>query len=48
MAENEYLDSTKAQRWLSVADAIRDGCDVDVLTEKVRAAFYKTIQKMGP
>ncbi len=47
MAENEYLDSTKAQRWLSVADAIRDGCDVDVLTEKVRAAFYKTIQKTG-
>ena len=47
MAENEYLDSTKARRWLSVADAIRDGCDVDVLTDRAKSQFYKTLQKIG-
>ena len=31
MAENEYLDSSKAHRWQSVAQAIRGGCSVDEL-----------------
>jgi len=44
MAENEYLDSTKARRWLSVADGLRDGCDIDVLTDRAQCQFHKTIQ----
>lgn len=44
MAENEYLDSTKARRWLSVADGIRDGCGIDVLSDRAQSQFYKTIQ----
>ena len=47
MAENEYLDSTRARRWLTVADLLRDGCDLDVLTDRVKGQFSKTLQKIG-
>ena len=46
MAENEYLDSKKVRHWLSVADAIRDRCDVDILTDRVKGQLYKTLQKI--
>lgn len=44
MAENEYLDSTKAQRWRVVAAAIRDGRDIDEVTPLVLDQFYKTLR----
>lgn len=44
MAENEYLDSTKARRWFAVAEGIRDGCDFDELTMRVQDRFYKTLR----
>jgi hypothetical protein len=46
MAENEYLDSTKARRWLSVAEGIRDGCDIGELTSRVQDRFYKTLRSI--
>lgn len=47
MAENEYLDSTKSRRWLAVADGLREGCDLDELTERIRAKFYKSLRELG-
>lgn len=47
MAENEYLDSTKARRWISVADALRNGCGFDELSELAQDRFYKTLRKIG-
>lgn len=44
MAENEYLDSTKARRWRAVAEGLRDGCDTEELTERVRNQFYKSLR----
>ncbi|MSR59125.1 MAG: hypothetical protein EXS05_16020 [Planctomycetaceae bacterium] len=47
MAENEYLDSTKARRWLAVADGLRDGCNLDELTKLVQERLYKTLRVIG-
>ncbi len=46
MAENEYLDSTKARRWRAVAEGLRDECDSEELTERVKNQFYKTIRRI--
>ena len=46
MAENEYLDSTKAIRWRVIAQAIREGRDIDDITELVRDRFYKTLRNI--
>jgi len=47
MAENEYLDSTKSRRWLAVADGLREGCDLDELTERIGVKFYKSFRELG-
>jgi len=47
MAENEYLDSTKARRWFAVAEAIRDGCDEAELSRRVQDRFYKTLRNIS-
>lgn len=47
MAENEYLDSTKARRWQSVADGLVNGVELDELAERVQSCFYKTLRKAG-
>ena len=46
MAENEYLDSTKVGRWIATAQALRDGCEVDVVMNKFNAAYHKTVQEI--
>lgn len=46
MAENEYLDSTKARRWHSVAEGIRDGCDSNELTDRTRDRLYMTLKSI--
>lgn len=46
MAENEYLDSTKARRWRAVAEGLRDGCDTEELTERVKNQFYKSLRQI--
>lgn len=43
MAENEYLDSSKARRWQSVVEGVRDGLDLDELARRVLDRFYKTL-----
>ena len=47
MAENEYLDSTKARRWLSVADGILEGCDLDELADRIEKCLCKTLRIVG-
>ena len=47
MAENEYLDSSIARRWQSVAQAIRDGCSVEEITDHVEDCFYKTLRAIA-
>lgn len=47
MAENEYLDSSQARRWQSVALAIRDGCSVEEITDRVEDCFYKTLRAIA-
>jgi hypothetical protein len=47
MAENEYLDSSKARRWQSVAQAIRDGCSDDEITDRVQDCFYRTLRAIA-
>jgi hypothetical protein len=47
MAENEYLDSTKSRRWLAVADGLREGCDLDELTERIGVKFHKSFRELG-
>lgn len=46
MAENEYLDSTKARHWQSVATGIRDGCNADELTARTKEQFFRTLKKI--
>ena len=46
MAENEYLDSMKVGRLLATAQALRDGCEVDVVMNKFNAAYHKTVQEI--
>ncbi len=46
MAENEYLDSSKAHRWRSVVQAIREGCSVDEVADHVENCFYKTLRQI--
>jgi hypothetical protein len=44
MAENEYLDSSKARRWMAVAEGVRDDIDLDELIVRVRDRFHKTLK----
>lgn len=46
MAENEYLDSTKARRWQSVVQVIRDGGSVEEVAESVEECFFKTLRQI--
>jgi hypothetical protein len=47
MAENEYLDSTKARRWQAVAEAVRNRRQVEEVTELVLDRFYKTLRSIA-
>ncbi len=47
MAENEYLDSSKARRWLSVAQAIRDECSDEEIADRIQECFYKTLRAIA-
>jgi len=44
MAENEYLDSTKARRWHSVVQAIQDGGSIEEVADRVEECFFKTLR----
>ena len=46
MAENEYLDSSKAQRWQAVAQAIRENRDITEIGKLVLDKFYKTLRNI--
>ena len=46
MAENEYLDSSKACRWRSVVQAIQDGCSIDEVAQRVEECFFKTLRQI--
>ena len=46
MAENEYLDSSKARRWYSVVQAIRDGCSVDEVADRIEECLFKTLRQI--
>ena len=41
MAENEYLDSRKARRWLAVAEAVRNRCPIGEVEKLVLDRFRK-------
>jgi len=47
MAENEYLDSSKSRRWLSVADGLCEKVDNDVLFRSTQDCFYKSLREIG-
>lgn len=47
MAENEYLDSSKARRWQSIAQAIRDACGEEEVTDRLQDCFYKTLRAIA-
>lgn len=47
MAENEYLDASKARRWQSVAQAIRDECGDEEITDRVQDCFYRTLKAIA-
>lgn len=47
MAENEYLDSTKARRWQAVAEAIRNHRGVEEIAELVLDRFYKSLKNIA-
>ena len=46
MAENEYLDSTKARRWQSVAQAIGDGGSVEDVADRIEDCLHKTLRRI--
>lgn len=46
MAENEYLDSSKARRWRSVAQAIRDDCSADEVANRIEKCLHKTLRQI--
>ena len=46
MAENEYLDASKARRWQSVAQAIREGSPDSEVRERVEDCLYKTLRQI--
>lgn len=46
MAENEYLDSTKARRWHSVVQVIRGGGSVEEVADSVEECFFKTLRQI--
>lgn len=47
MAENEYLDATKARRWQAVAEAIRNHRGVEETAQLVLDKFYKTLKSIA-
>lgn len=46
MAENEYLDSSKAARWQSVVQAIRRGGSIGEVVERVEDCLFKTLRQI--
>lgn len=46
MAENEYLDASKARRWQSVAQAIRERASDSEIAEKIVDCLYKTLRQI--
>lgn len=46
MAENEYLDTYKYQRWRAVVQAIIEGQSVDGIRELVEDCLFKTLRQM--
>ena len=46
MAENEYLDSTKARRWHSVVQVIRGGGSVEEVADSVEECVFKTLRQI--
>lgn len=46
VAENEYLDASKARRWQSFAQAIRDGSSDSEVAERIEDCLYKTIRQI--
>ena len=46
MAENEYLDASKARRWQSVAQAIRIGSSVSEVADRIADCLYKTLRQV--
>ena len=46
MAENEYLDSSKARRWQSVVQVIREGGSIEEVLESVEECFFKTLRQI--
>ena len=46
MAENEYLDSSKARRWQSVAQVIWESGSLDEVADRVEDCFYKTLRQI--
>ncbi|WP_437193315.1 hypothetical protein [Planctomicrobium sp. SH527] len=46
MAENEYLDATKARRWQSVAQAIQEGSSISEVAAKIEDCLHKTLRQI--
>ena len=46
VAENEYLDSSKARRWQSVVQAIRDGGSTDDVADRIEECLHKTLRQI--
>lgn len=46
MAESEYLDSSKARRWQSVAQAIRDGRPAEDVAFQIKKCLHKTLRQI--
>lgn len=46
MAENEYLDASKARRWQSVVHAIREGSSDLEVAERIKDCLYKIIRQI--
>ncbi|MCL4193245.1 MAG: hypothetical protein KJZ87_16025 [Thermoguttaceae bacterium] len=47
MAENEYLDSRKARRWLAVAEAVRNRRSAGEIGKLVLDRFRKTLRSIA-
>jgi len=46
VAENEYLDASKARRWQSVAQAIRDGSSSEDVADRIEECLHKTLRQI--
>ena len=46
MAENEYLDSSKARCWQFVAQAIRDGERPEIVADRIERCLHSTLKQI--